>query len=84
LIPAVGMRATVTIAATLNVLIALVIFAVDRARDKGSAFNRTNDDPFSLKKTLLRPFLPWAEFSSSPSACLDLLRWSMKIVGLAP
>jgi len=50
LIPAVGMRATVTIAATLNVLIALVIFAVDRARDKGSAFNRTNDDPFSLKK----------------------------------
>jgi len=50
LIPAVGMRATATIAATLNVLIALVIFAVDRARDKGSAFNRTNDDPFSLKK----------------------------------
>jgi len=55
LIPAVGMRATVTIAATLNVLIALVIFAVDRARDKGSAFNRTNDDPFSLKKTPAEP-----------------------------
>ena len=55
LIPAVGMRATVTIAATLNVLIALVIFAVDRARDKGSAFNRTNDDPFSLKKNPAEP-----------------------------
>ena len=50
LIPVVGMRATVTIAATLNVLIALVIFAVDRARDKGFAFNMTNDDPISLKK----------------------------------
>jgi len=50
LIPAVGMRATVYIAATLNVLIALVIFAVDRARDKGFAFNMTNEDPISLKK----------------------------------
>jgi len=51
LIPAVGMQATVTIAATLNVLIALVIFAVDRARERGSAFDMTNDDPISLKKT---------------------------------
>ncbi len=50
LIPAVGMRVTVYVAATLNVLIALVIFAVDRARDKEFEFNMGSDDPVSLGK----------------------------------
>jgi len=50
LIPAVGMRATVTIAATLNVLIALVIFTVDWARGKGSAFNMSSGDSMQLEE----------------------------------
>ena len=50
LIPAVGMRATVYIAATLNVLIAVVIFAVNRARGRGSAFNLTGGDSMPLEE----------------------------------
>ncbi len=51
LIPTVGMRATVYIAATLNVLIALVIFTIDRWRKKGPTFNTSKDEPITLKKT---------------------------------
>jgi spermidine synthase len=50
LIPAVGMRATVYIAATLNVLIAMVIFAVNRARGEGSAFNMSSGETAPLEK----------------------------------
>jgi len=50
LIPAVGMRATVYIAATLNVLIALVIFAVDRARGKESAFDISSGKSMPLEE----------------------------------
>jgi len=51
LIPAVGMRATVYVAATLNVLIALIIFVVDRVRDKGFAFNMSHRDTLPLEKS---------------------------------
>ncbi|NIO12223.1 MAG: hypothetical protein GTO40_31080 [Deltaproteobacteria bacterium] len=50
LIPAMGMQTTVYVAAILNLLIALVIFAIDRKRDKEYAFNVATSDPVSLEK----------------------------------